>query len=195
MEGSMSQENTQNATGSIERPPVEKAIAQEVGPENQNGESQPSAEVGGLVAESKKYRKRAQVAEDKLLKMEKKIATAKEEQLAEQNKWQELAEQRGVKLLEQEPVIEAAKAEIDSIREELLADFDEEERDSFGSLDLTQLRTLHKKIFQNDNKVAPTDATPARSINPENKDWQTMSKEDRRKNWQSIVDSYRIKKK
>ena len=127
--------------------------------------------------------------------MEKKIATAKEEQLAEQNKWQELAEQRGAKLLEQEPVIEAAKAEINSIREELLADFDEEERDSFGDLNLTQLRTLHKKIFQNDNKVAPTDATPARSINPENKDWQTMSKEDRRKNWQSIVDSYRIKKK
>tara|TARA_R100001594_G_scaffold84635_1_gene119152 strand:- start:1331 stop:1906 length:576 start_codon:yes stop_codon:yes gene_type:complete len=191
----MSQDNTQNATGSIERPPVEKAVAQEVVTDNQNQDSKPSAEFGELIAESKKYRNRAQEAESKLAKMEKRLAQDRENTMAEQNKWQELAEERGAKLSEQEPIIEAAMNEMAAFREELLADFDEEDKEAFGELSLTQLRTLHKKLINESNAVRPTDGTPARTVNPENKDWLKMDQKDRRDNWQNILDNYRVRKK
>ena len=82
--------------------------AEEVATDSQNTEANPSPEVGQLIAESKKYRSRAQSAEDELAKLQKRLEADKEAQLAEQNKWQELAESRAVKLQEQEPVIEAA---------------------------------------------------------------------------------------
>tara|TARA_R110000744_G_scaffold137110_2_gene247521 strand:+ start:3227 stop:3799 length:573 start_codon:yes stop_codon:yes gene_type:complete len=190
----MSQDNTQIANSSLEQPTIEKVVAQEVATESQNKESQPSTEVGDLIAESKKYRARAQVAEDRIKKMEKKIADKIETQLVEQNKWQELAEQRGSTLKEQGPVIEAAMSEINNIREELLADFNEEDKETFESLNLSQLRTIHKKIHLNNEKVTPTDSTPARASNPTNKDWRTMSTEDRRSNWEQIVGGYKQKK-
>tara|TARA_R100000655_G_scaffold25978_2_gene53521 strand:- start:290 stop:862 length:573 start_codon:yes stop_codon:yes gene_type:complete len=190
----MSQDNTQTATGYIEQPPVEKTTAQEVAPESQK-EQPAELEVGSLIAESKKYRNRAQEAEDKLAKYEKKAASDREKTMAEQNKWQELAEERGAKLTEQEPVIEAAMNEITAFREELLADFSEEDREAFGDLSLTQLRTLHKKLNNESNSVKPTDGTPARATNPDNKNWLDMGEKDRRSNWQSILDGYRTRKK
>ena len=190
----MSQDNTQTATGYKEQPPVEKAIAQEVVTDNQK-EQPTEPEVGSLIAESKKYRNRAQEAENKLAKMEKKIALDRENTMPEQNKWQELAEERRVKLQEQEPIIEAAMNEMSAFREEILADFSEEDREAFGELNLTQLRTLHKKLINESNSVRPTDGTPARTANPENKNWLTMDQKERRDNWQSILDSYRLRKK
>jgi hypothetical protein len=190
----MSQDNTQTATGSIERPPVEKAVAQEVVTDNQK-EQPAEPEVGSLIAESKKYRSRAQDAEEKLAKYEKKAAADREKAMADQNKWQELAEERGAKLTEQEPVIEAAMNEIAAFREELLADFNEEDREAFKDLNLTQLRTLHRKLINESNSVRPTDGTPARTINPENKNWLKMDQKERRDNWQSILDGYRLRKK
>ena len=188
----MSQDNTQSATGSIERPPVEKAVAQEVVTDNQNQDSKPSAEFGELIAESKKYRNRAQEAESKLAKMEKKLAQDREKTMAEQNKWQELAEERGLKLTEQEPVIEAAMKQLESMREEILADMSEEDRETFGDLPLDKLKAIHNKInIQTKAEVVPTDGTPARTANPENKSWVDMSNEERRSNWGSILDAYR----
>tara|TARA_R100000458_G_C8186471_1_gene181673 strand:+ start:204 stop:776 length:573 start_codon:yes stop_codon:yes gene_type:complete len=190
----MSQENTQNATGYTEQPPVEKAVAQEVVTDNQK--EQPSEpEIGSLIAESKKYRNRAQEAENKLAKMEKKLAQDRENTMAEQNKWQELAEERGAKLSEQEPIIEAAMNEMAAYREEILADFSEEDKEAFGDLNLTQLRSLHRKLINESNSVKPTDGTPARTANPENKNWMDMDQKERRANWQSIIDGYRLRKK
>ena len=190
----MSQDNTQEASGYKEQPPVEKAIAQEVVTDNQK-EQPAEPEVGSLIAESKKYRSRAQDAEEKLAKYEKKAATDREKAMADQNKWQELAEERGAKLTDQEPVIEAAMNEIASFREELLADFDEEDREAFGELNLTQLRTLHKKLINESTSVRPTDGTPARTANPDNKNWLDMDEKERRNNWSDILDGYRIRKK
>lgn len=190
----MSQDNTQEATGYKEQPPVEKAVAQEVVTDNQK-EQPAEPEVGSLIAESKKYRSRAQEAENKLVKMEKKLALDRENTMAEQNKWQELAEERRVKLQEQEPIIEAAMNEMKLFREEILAEFSEEDREAFGELSLTQLRTLHKKLINEPNSVRPTDATPARTANPDNKNWVDMNQKDRRANWQNILDGYRVKGK
>ena len=166
--------------------------AKEVATDSQAQATDPSSEVGSLIAESKKYRSRAQAAEDELSKLQKRLEADKEAQMAEQNKWQELAEQRGIKLQEQEPVIEAAMKQLESMREEILADMSEEDRETFGDLPLDKLKVLHNKLnVQTKADVVPTDGTPARTGNPENKSWVDMSNEERRSNWGSILDAYR----
>jgi len=166
--------------------------AKEVATDSQAQATDPSSEVGSLIAESKKYRSRAQAAEDELSKLQKRLEADKETQMAEQNKWQELAEQRGLKLQEQEPVIEAAMKQLESMREEILADMSEEDRETFGDLPLDKLKVLHNKLnVQTKADVVPTDGTPARTGNPENKSWVDMSNEERRSNWGSILDAYR----
>ncbi len=168
--------------------------AEEVTTNSQEATIDQSPEVGEFIAESKKYRARAQAAEDRLAKLEKRLQTDKENQLAEQNKWQELAEQRGVKLQEQEPVIDAAMKQIESYREEILAGFSEEDRDTFGDLPLDKLKALQFKLNSTIvPEVAPTDGTPARTANPENKSWVDLSDDERRSNWDSILDAYRRK--
>ncbi|BAQ90616.1 Ankyrin repeat protein [uncultured Mediterranean phage uvMED] len=166
--------------------------AKEVATDSQDQQAQPSPEVGDLIAESKKYRSRAQTAEDQLSKLQKQLEADKETQMAEQNKWQELAEQRGSKIQEQEPIIEAAMKQLESMREEILADMSEEDRETFGDLPLDKLKAIHSKInIQTKAEVAPTDGTPARTANPNNKSWVEMSSEERRSNWGSILDAYR----
>tara|TARA_R100000655_G_scaffold36272_1_gene70511 strand:+ start:309 stop:890 length:582 start_codon:yes stop_codon:yes gene_type:complete len=166
--------------------------AKEVATDSQTQATEPSSEVGSLIAESKKYRSRAQTAEDELSKLQKKLEADKETQMAEQNKWQELAEQRGSKLQEQEPVIEAAMKQLEALREEILADMDEEDRETFGDLPLDKLKAIHNKLkIETKAEIAPTDGTPARSANPENKNWVDLSDDERRSNWGNILDAYR----
>ena len=166
--------------------------AEEVATDSQTQATEPSSEVGSLIAESKKYRSRAQAAENALSKLQKRLEADKEAQMAEQNKWQELAEQRGAKLQEQEPIIETAMKQLEIMREEILADMDEEDREAFGDLPLDKLKVLHKKLNLKTNaNVPPTDGTPARSANPENKNWVDLSDEERRSNWGNILDAYR----
>ena len=166
--------------------------AEEVATDSQEQSTESSPEVGSLIAESKKYRNRAQTAEEELAKLQKRLEADKEAQMAEQDKWQELAEQRGAKLQEQEPVIEAAMKQLETMREEILADMDEEDRETFGDLPLDKLKALHSKIkIETETKIAPTDGTPARSSNPDNKSWVDLSDEERRSNWGSILEAYR----
>ena len=166
--------------------------AEEVATDSQEKETEQSPEFGNLIAESKKYRNRAQAAEDELSKLQKKLEADKETQMAEQNKWQELAEQRGTKLQEQEPVIEAAMKQLDAMRDEILADMSEEDRETFGDLPLDKLKAIHTKLnIQTKADVVPTDGTPARSANPENKNWVDLSDDERRSNWGSILEAYR----
>jgi len=166
--------------------------AEEVATNSQSQEPNDSPDVGSAIAESKKYRNRAQLAEESLAKLEKKLEADRENQMAEQNKWQELAEERALKLKEQEPVIEAATQQIATYRDELLADLSEEDRETFGDLPLDKLKALHTKLVnETKSEVVPTDGTPARTANPDNKSWVDLSDEERRSNWGTILDAYR----
>ena len=177
-----------------EQPVVEKAISTEVATDSQDNPVEP--DYGQLVQESKKYRKRAQESEAKLAKMEKQREADRQKQMEEQNQWQQLAEERQAKLNEMEPIVEAfIKDEADQ-RERILADFEESDREQFGSLSLPQLRALHSKLINtNDGVVPPTSGTPARAVNPNNKDWTKMDKEERRQNWSDIVRGYAMNSK
>ena len=187
----MSKENVQEAPSDkpyVEQPLVEKAVAQEAAAEET--QDQPAnPEVGELIAESKKYRARSQKAEAELAAMQKQAETQRTKELEAKKEWQTLAEERAVRISELEPVVEQALKEEAELREQILADFSVEDRETFGDLPMAKLRALHGKIVQQP-KVAIAN-NPAVPVNEVQEDWTTMSKKDRESNWDKIVASYK----
>ncbi len=177
----------------VEQPVVEKQTSTEVATDSQNNDIE-LPDYGQLVQESKKYRKRAQESEAKLAKMEKQREADRQKQMEEQNQWQQLAEERQAKLNEMEPIVEAFKKDEADQRERILADFEESDREQFGGLSLPQLRALHSKLINTNDSVPPTSGTPARAVNPNNKDWTKMDRTERQANWKDIVKSYAMNK-
>ena len=193
-EETQSQSADNQSKAYVEQPLVEKSTSTEVATDSQNNDLE-IPDYGQLVQESKKYRKRAQESEAKLLKMEKKREVDRQKQMEEQNQWQQLAEERQTKLSEMEPIVEAFMKDEAEQREKILADFDENDREQFGSLSLPQLRALHSKLINVNNSVVPsTSGTPARAVNPANKDWAKMGKAERQANWKDIVKGYAMNK-
>ena len=177
----------------VEQPVVEKQTSTEVATDSQNNDIE-LPDYGQLVQESKKYRKRAQESEAKLAKMEKQREADRQKQMEEQNQRQQLAEERQAKLNEMEPIVEAFKKDEADQRERILADFEESDREQFGGLSLPQLRALHSKLINTNDSVPPTSGTPARAVNPNNKDWTKMDRTERQANWKDIVKSYAMNK-
>ena len=191
----MSEDNVQNAPGEqsfVERPPVEKAVAQEAAAE-QPQDQPTNPEVGDLIAESKKYRARSQKAEAELAQMQKQAEAQRTKELEAKKEWQTLAEERAARIAELEPVVEQAMKEEADMREQILADFSIEDRETFGDLPMAKLRALHGKIIQQPRiPIANNPAVPANELQ---EDWTKMNDSDRKKNWSKIIDGYkRIKK-
>jgi len=191
----MSEDNVQSAPGEqtfAERPPVEKAVAQEaVAKETQDQPTNP--EVGDLIAESKKYRARSQKAEAELAEMQKKAETQRNKELEAKQEWQTLAEERAARIAELEPIVERAKQDEAQMREQILADFSVEDRETFGDLPMAKLRALHGKIIQQPKiPIANNPAVPANEVQ---EDWTQMTDKDRKKHWGKIVEGYQRAKK
>ena len=163
---------------------------QEVATDSQN-ETTETPDVGSYIAEIKKYRTRAQEAETKLAKLKSNIAKQEDKRLAEQNEWKELAEKRQTHIDSMETDYTRLKDAEEAYREELLNGLSDEDKESFGDLSVTQLRTLTDKLNQKINNVVPTSGTPARSSNPTNKNWLDMSPDERRANWGDILQGYK----
>ena len=171
------------------RSPVEPKVSIEVEPQNQD--EQPNAQdVGKLVADSRKYRQRAQKSEAELAKLQKQIDSDRQKQLEEQNEWQQLAEERAARLAELEPIVEQAQQDEARMREEILADLSEEDREVFGDLPLSKLRALQTKLNQDSPRLAVAN-NPAVSANEVPQDWTSMNRNQRAKHWDKIVASYR----
>jgi len=163
--------------------------AQEVTPNSPN-ETNEQPDVNSFIAESKKYRSRAQEAEAQLSELRKSLEKQEEEKLVQQNKWEELANKRQSELDSIKSDYERLMTAEQAYKEELLGTLSEEERESFKDLSTTQLKVITDKINNQSQDVVATSSTPARSSNPGNKDWVNMSSEERRANWGSIIQSY-----
>jgi hypothetical protein len=186
-EATVKTEAPQPAEGT--RSPVEKPVSVEVEPQNQD--EQPNAQdMGKLVADSRKYRQRAQKSEAELAKLQKQIESDRQKQLEEQNEWQQLAEERAARIAELEPIVEQAQQDEARMREEILADLSEEDREVFGDLPLSKLRALQTKLNQDSPRLAVAN-NPAVSANEVPQDWTSMNRNQRAKNWDKIIASYR----
>ena len=72
--------------------------------------------------------------------------------------------------------------------EQILSEFNEEDRETFGDLPLSKLQALHGKIV-NKPKI-PIANNPAIPANEVQGDWSKMTTEERRKNWTKVISGY-----
>ena len=131
---------------------------QEMATESQEAPSK--SELGDAIAESKKYRNRAQKAEAKIAEMEKTIEANRTKQLEEQNEWKTLAEERKAQIDELNPIVKQYKADEAKYCDELLSGFSDEDREVFRELPLKQLRTVHSKLTTKTINVPNVDSSP-----------------------------------
>ena len=162
---------------------------QEVTPISQEAEPTHSPELGEAIAESKKYRSRAQKAEIKLAEIEKKLETDRQVQLEKQEEWKTLADERKAKLKEYETELEVVRKERQKEHEKLLSEFSEEDREELKGLPLKQLRVVHNKIISKPNVPNVSNTNPAQKFTVD--DWTKLSPVDRKKNWQGILESFK----
>lgn len=124
----------------------------------QNAPSNP--ELGDAIAESKKYRTRAQKVEAELANLQKQVEDNRTKQMEEQDQWKVLAEERKAQIDSLTPIVDRYKADESKYMDELLSDFSEEDRETFKELPVNQLRVVHNKLISKPN-VPNVDSTPA----------------------------------
>ena len=177
--GSMSEEKTQA---------VERTVSESTPKETTQDSSNEQ-----YIAESKKYRKRAQDAESRLKDYQDKLATVEEAKLKEKEDFRALYEKASS---DNESLAANAKkwaAYEDNRRTSLLESHPEEERESLSKLDLETLEFVSKKI-NNIKPNAPEVAGVARKKALDKPvDWN--DREDLKANWGDILNQYKIKGK
>ena len=145
------------------------------------------------IAESKKYRKRAQDAETRLEELEKKFTTAEEDKLKKKEEFKTLYEQASSKVESLTSNAEKWSKYEEAKRAVLLENHPEEERESLSKLDLETLEYVTSKI-NNIKPNAPEVVGTAKRNAPEKPvDWS--DKGSLKQNWGNIIDQYKQKPK
>ena len=144
------------------------------------------------IAESKKYRKRAQDAEARLAELEKQFTKSEEDKLKKKEEYKTLYE----KVSSENKSLTAdsekwAKYE-EAKRASLLEVHPENDRENLSKLDLETLEYVTSKI-NNIKPNAPEKAGQARKSLPkaELKDFQKMTKQERKENWANYINQYK----
>ena len=153
-----------------------------------------SADVGALIAESKKYRKRSQDAEARLAKLESQLAKAEEDKLKEKEEYKTLYEQNEAKIESLTEKADKWAKYQEAKTAALLEGVPEDEREALSKLDFETLEYVTNKINSakaNAPEVAGVSRQPEKSIG----DWTKLSSDDLRDNWESIVKSAEAKMK
>ena len=139
------------------------------------------------IAESKKYRKRAQDAETRLAKLEKSLAKAEEGKLKEKEEFKTLYEQASSK-------VESLSANADkwakyeeTKRASLLENHPEEDREKLSGLDLDTLEYVTNKINTTKANAPEVAGNPRKEYKTPPKDWTKLSQAELRENWDDIV--------
>ena len=143
----------------------------------------------GLIAESKKYRKRAQDAESKLLEYQKKFQAQEEAKLKEKEDFKTLYEQANSKIESLTNNAEKWNKYEQVKREKLLELHPAEDRDSLSNLDLETLEYITNKI-KSVKPNAPEVIGKARESEIK-KSFSEMTEAEKVANWQNIVKSYK----
>ena len=147
----------------------------------------------GLIAESKKYRKRAQDAEARLLEYQKKFEQAEEDKLKKKEEFKTLYEQASSKVESLSANAEKWTKYEESKRANLLESHPENERESLSKLDLETLEYVTSKINNIKTNVPEVVGTAKRSTPSKPVDWS--DKDALKQNWGNIVEQYKQKPK
>ena len=171
----MSEDKTQAATETVSESP-----ATETTQDSSNEQ---------YIAESKKYRKRAQDAEAKLAKYEKAKAKAEEERLKEKEEFKTLYEKASSEIDGLTANAEKWSKYEEAKRTSLLENHPEDERESLSKLDLETLEYVTNKI--NDRKPNAPEALGHARKNIPKKPYSEMTAQEKKENWSSIMKQYK----
>ena len=172
----------------------EQSVATETVSEETTQEAPTNSPEGALIAESKKYRKRAQEVESENSKLKAEIEAHKEaEMLADGKKDELIAKYKANAEADAEDANWAREFKANK-RAELLELHPEEDREKLAKLPYDTLSYITNKINNakaNAPEVAGVSRQPEKSIG----DWTKMSSDDLRDNWGDIVKSAEAKMK
>ena len=171
----MSEEQTQAATETVSESP-----ATETTQDSSNEQ---------YIAESKKYRKRAQDAEASLAKYEKDKTKAEEDRLKEKEEFKTLYEKASSDIEGLTANAEKWSKYEEAKRVSLLESHPEEDRESLSKLDLETLEYVTNKI-NNIKPNAPEVVGNARKDLPK-KPFSEMTEKEKRENWGNILQQYK----
>ena len=141
------------------------------------------------IAESKKYRKRAQDAETRLAEFEKKFATAEEDKLKKKEEYKTLYEKASSEMEGLTANADKWSKYEEAKRISLLDNHPEEDRESLSKLDLETLEYVTNKI-NNTKPNAPEAIGRAKNVVPD-KAYDKMSDEERRIWFTNKVQGYK----
>ena len=163
-----------------------KAVASETVSEQPTQEAPTtSPDVGALIAESKKYRTRAQDAEARIADLEKKIAKAEETKLKEKEDFKALYEKVSSENESLSSVAEKWTKYEETKRASLLEKHPEEDRESLKDLPLDTLELVTKKITSAKANAPEVVGNARQEMPSEPVDWS--DRESLKKNWGTIV--------
>jgi len=170
---------------------VEEQAVAEVSTQENNDD------VGGLIAESKKYRTRAQAAEAELNQLKENLKLQEQKRLEEKEEFKSLYENVKAENEQLKPVVEQFKIQEQQRREHLLSQLSDEEQEIYQDLPTLKLEKHLERLGK--QKVQVSDAKEVTSSGKfaSNTKWADLSDKDReqaRKNpklWQQIVEGYR----
>ena len=166
----MSEEQTQATTEAVSESP-----ATETAQDSSNEQH---------IAESKKYRKRAQDAESRLAEFEKKLATAEEDKLKKKEEFKTLYEQASSKVDSLSANAEKWAKYEEVKRVTLLEAHPEDDRESLSKLDLETLEYVTNKI-NNVKPNAPEVVGRTKDVSA-HQDFNKITHNEKRENWGDI---------
>ena len=127
--------------------------------------------------------------EEKFNGLVKEQESARQKKLQEEGKYQELLVEKD-KTIEQLSQDNKDKSEYQGLRRDmLLSELSEDDKKAFGNLPLIQLEMLVAKFSKEQRKNVP-DVPGALNDGEAPKDWVNMPDDERRKNWNRVLQTY-----
>ena len=154
-------------------------------------------EVGSLIAESKKYRTRAQSAEAELNELKENLKLQEQQRLEEKEEFKSLYENVKAENEKLKPVVEQFEIQEKQRREHLLSQLSDEDQEIYQDLSTLKLEKHIERL--GNKKVQVSDAKEVTSSGKfaENAKWSDLSDKDKQearrnpKLWKQIVEGYR----
>ena len=173
MEGSMSEDKQQAVTETVSESPATETT------QNSSNEQ--------YIAESKKYRKRAQDAETKLAEYEDNFKKAKESKMIEEGKKDEVI----ANLIAERDKFKTSHERLTVYEEKRMATMlekhPEEDREQLSKLDLETLEYVTNKITTTKANAPEVAGNPRKDYKTPPKDWTTLPADELRDSWDDIV--------
>ena len=174
-----------------------KIVEEQAVAETPTQEVNTNEEVGGLIAESKKYRTRAQTAEAELTQLKDNLKLQEQQQLEEKEEFKTLYENIKEENEKLKPIVETFEIQEKQRREHLLSQLSDEEQEIYQDLSTIKLEKHIERL--GNRKVQVTDAKEVTASGKfaENAKWEDLTYDDKqkaRKNpklWQQIIEGYK----